>query len=229
MSHGEWEQNVAQLLEASPDRQRNKLLAALSDEERAEAMSLLDVADLIWEAGHGAPPLEDDPVAAMLGLIADPHYQLSSKALTRARTSAKVKPTDLASRLKQRGWDVTASDVFRWETRATNEVSPALVRAIAEVLHTDPDRLAMDAQARTSSQPTLAHLTAVTSSARFQALTKRLARLEGVTEKMAVSLLESRMLATVHRGDHPDSDQLLASLEALIRALEAGRESDDDA
>ena len=31
---------------------------------RAEIQELLKVADLLWEEAHGAPPLEDDPVAA---------------------------------------------------------------------------------------------------------------------------------------------------------------------
>jgi len=44
-------------------------LTSLTDEQRAEVQPLLGVAELLWEAGHGAPPLEDDPVAAMLGLV----------------------------------------------------------------------------------------------------------------------------------------------------------------
>ena len=168
-----------------------------------------------------APPLESDPVAAMLGLLPDPRWALDPTALTGARKAAGLKTRELADRLVARGWDVESRDVFRWETRSTTDVSPALIQAIAEVTGTNPDRL-------TTSQgesPMQKYVAAATRTRQFHGLVERWARLQGVSARMAASALESRMLATVQRGDHPDTDQLLQSLDALVTAMEAGEGS----
>jgi len=38
-------------------------IAAWTEDDGAELRSLVDVANLVWEAGHGAPPLDSDPIA----------------------------------------------------------------------------------------------------------------------------------------------------------------------
>ena len=99
---------------------------------------------------------------------------------------------------------------------------PALVRATAEVLGTDPDQLTRQTTPIAASKPHLAVLVAkeAQASPRFESLVARFAKLQGIPAKMAASALGSRMVATVQRGEHPDADQMLASVEALIDALE---------
>ncbi|KDE97213.1 hypothetical protein Y900_028520 [Mycolicibacterium aromaticivorans JS19b1 = JCM 16368] len=183
---------------------------------RTEIASLIDVAELLWEAGHEAPPLEADPVAAMLGLIPDPRLGLDPRAMSRARKNAKLKPSDIAGRLQTRGWDIAVRDVFQWENQTDANVAPALIKAISEALGVSPEELTID---RSSSSDTQT-LASIVRSARFEGLARRWARLQGVSHSLASSALQSRMLATVHRGDRPDQDQMLQSLDALITAME---------
>jgi hypothetical protein len=65
-------------------------------------------------------------------------------------------------------------------------------------------------------------------SSAFQALVARWARVQGVSIALANSQLESRMMATVYRGDRVDPDQMLDSLEALVRARETAKSARDD-
>lgn len=218
---------LARLLELPPGPERGRLLRELSVEARAEAQGLLEVADLVWEDAHGAPALEDDPTAAVLGLVPEAGYQLDPAALKRARTRAGLKPTALAAALTRRGWSVSAGDVFRWETRTAAAVPPALVRAVAELLRVDPDRLTIESAARDrptfgAGQLAVKIAGEVASTPQFRSLTERFARVQGVTTRMASSALRARMLATVHRGDQPTAEQMLAAVEALVDALESG-------
>ncbi|WP_251042108.1 hypothetical protein [Arthrobacter sp. ISL-30] len=57
-------------------------------------------------------------------------------------------------------------------------------------------------------------------SSRFRDLVQRFAKVRQISVEMAESTMKSRMLATVHRGDMPDEEQMLASLESLVHALE---------
>jgi len=207
---------------------RNELLADLSaacaerGSDRAElteeeVVSLVEIADLLWETAHGAPPLDSDPVAAMLGLVANPGCALDPKALTRARKNAGLTVSQLADRLTTRGWEVQAGDVFRWENQSSMEIVPALITAIAEETDTAMERLTPTSGA-TTAEPEW--LTAVTETPAFQKLVERWVKLQGVPRALAVSALESRMNATVHRGSRPDTKQLLQSLNTLVTALE---------
>lgn len=45
-----------------------------------------------------------------------------------------------------------------------------------------------------------------------------------MSRALAASALESRMRATIHRGDRPNADQLMQSLDALVTAVESGGE-----
>ena len=184
---------------------------------------LLDIADLLWEAAHGAPPLEDDPTAAMLGLVPDPHCSLDPRELKRVRANAKVKPSELAGRLRGRGWKFQTRDVVRWESRSSDDVAPALIRAIADELGVDFDVLVTDA-AYTEKRTLLAE---VTTSPTFAQLVDRWAELRRIPVSMARSALESRLVAAVHRGDQPDEEQLLQSLAALVGALEESNGHED--
>lgn len=216
MTNDKRDEVIAQFLETRP-RPVTGDIPGLNDEQRAEVQPLLEVAELLWEAGHGAPPLEDDPVAAMLGLVPDPRYTLDREAFTRAWRNAKLKPSLLAERLRARGWEVQTGDVFRWQSQSTADVSPALIKAIAEETGTDPDHLTVSRQ----ESGELEVLSALSRLPQFTSLVQRWMRVQGTSSGLAASTLRSRALATVHRGDRPDAEQLLASLEALVAAMEA--------
>lgn len=221
MSEDEVEGLVERLLEEPPGPHRERLFSQLNPEQRMLVTELLEVGDLVWEAAHGAPALEDDPVAAMLGLVSDPAFQLDSAALSRACATNRVKPTALAARLSARGWKVAASDVFRWQTRPVSDVSPALIRAIAVEVGVDPGRL-LSRSVR--GQTALRGVTEeVAATSRFRELVQRFAKVRQISADMSEAELRSRMLATVHRGDAPDAEQMLASIESLVRALETDR------
>jgi len=221
---------LEQLLELPPGSERDRLLGSLhvktpggsNDDMYLDAKRVLRAADILWANAHRAPRLEDDPIAAMLGLVSDDNYLLDPRALKRAREAARLRPTAFAQALNQRGWKVSTRDVFDWEIKEASTASPALVRAAAEVLRVDPDRLTRHPTRIAATKAPVAVQVAneVAGSPRFAELVARFAKLQGISARMAHSALRSRMVATVHRGDHPDADQMLASLEALIRALE---------
>ena len=212
---------LERLLEEPPGPRREQMVTRLDDAQREQIRALLDAGDLVWEAAHAAPPLEEDPVAAMLGVVPDPGLQLDTAAFVRACKARSIKPTALAARLSARGWKVDTADVFRWQTRAAPDVSPALIKAIAEEVRIDPDRLLAKAQPQTDKLRAVAEDVAATP--RFSDLAARFARLQRMSPIMAASALQSRMLATVHRGDEPDREQMLPSEEELVRALEANQ------
>ena len=209
---------LERLLEEPPGPQREQILARFDADRREEALKLLDAGDLVWEAAHTAPPLEKDPVAATLGLVPDPNFQLDAKALLRACQTSRIKPTALAGRLNARGWKVDTSDVFRWQTRSAPDVPPALIKAIAEEVRIDPERLVARSQQRRT--PLLELAEDIVATPRFHDLVQRFAKVRRISVEMAESAMKSRMLATVHRGDMPDKEQMLASLESLVHALE---------
>ncbi|GIL37010.1 helix-turn-helix domain-containing protein [Phycicoccus sp. DTK01] len=89
----------------------------------------------------GAAPVRvDDPIAQMLGLVEDPGVVINGRQVAALRKSAGLTVGDLAQRLKQRGWDVTANTVFSWERDKLN-APPATINAVAEVLNVDTDSI----------------------------------------------------------------------------------------
>jgi hypothetical protein len=216
MTKDERDKVLEAFLDSKSRRDVEASIANWSAEDRTDFASIIEVADLMWEVGHGAPPLDADPVAAMLGLIPDPHVGLDSGALSRARKNAKLKPSDVSERLLARGWDISARDVFRWENQTPSDVAPALIRAIAEVIGVSPEQLTTDVGLSRERET----LSSIVKSPRFDGLVNRWARLQGMPRSLASSALQSRLLATVHRGDRPDQEQMLQSLDALITAME---------
>lgn len=206
------------LLETPAGPERDRRMAGLNYEQRAAFARLLALDDLVWESSHGAPPLESDPVAAMLGLVPDSAFRLDSTVFTQLCSRSGLKPTKLADRLRLRGWEVDASDVFRWQTSVASDVSPALIRTIAEELGTSPDKLVAPPAAPHGQLDSVAEL--VIATKRFGDLVQRFALSQRISPGMAQSMLRTRMLATVQRGDEPEAEQMLESLESLVRALE---------
>lgn len=209
---------VAEMLERPGERERILRDVELTDRERDELSSIVEMSDLLWLSAQGAPALADDPTAAMLGLLPDSECTLSSGALSRARKRARLSVSDVAARLRERGWEVAKSDVFRWETRTAADVPPAVVQAVADILGASVDDLI--------SPPSGASLPEGVKSARlhplFGQLVDRWARAQRVSSAVAAGTLESRMLATVHRGEQPSTEQLLQSLDALVTSIEQG-------
>lgn len=221
MTANHWEDELARLIDdhvagkPRPTQEANATHAT-------EAVALLNIADLLWEATQGAPPLERDPVAAMLGLVPDGTCSLNGLALKQALKTAGLQVSMLAQKLTDRGWDVSTRDVFNWQTRNDATVPPALIQAIADVTGTAPEKLMIDR----GESPSHRALKSVTSSPAFQALAERWARLRGTTISLSSSALEARLAASVFRGSQPNEAQMLASLEALVEALESETRSD---
>ena len=76
---------------------------------------------------------------------------------------------------------------------------------------------------RHGPQPREDQFSAVRNTARFQELLERWMKALGLSRSMALAALESRMVATVHRGEEPDPAQLLAALDTLVSAVEESR------
>lgn len=216
MNDDERDQLIAELIAKPLERESILAGAGLSDREREVVAAQCKTADLLWLSARGAPPLTEDPIAAMLGLIPDRDCSLDSRALKQARQNAGVAVSTLAERLRARGWDFQTGDVFRWEMRSAVDVAPAVVQAISEILGQPVESLIVAA----ISNPLHDELAEVRRLPLFDQLVERWVRVQHVSRSVAVAALETRMLATVHRGDRPDPFQLLHSLEALVAAVE---------
>ena len=68
-AHDDYDPALENFLDHKGRQDREAITANWPERDRAEFHSLIDVADLIWEALHEAPALDADPTAAMLGLI----------------------------------------------------------------------------------------------------------------------------------------------------------------
>jgi len=215
MQSNDRDEEVAAILDA---RAGQSALAARAGQSSAHPgiQELLEAADIAWASQQVSPPLADDPVAAMLGLVPDSDFELDGKALAGARKRAGMTVSALAQRLTARGWEVTSKDVFAWESGKNLTRVPALISALAEEIGVDADRL----RHKSGADPERARLAAVAGSEAFRALAQRWARLQGTTVALAASALESRMLVAVHRGGAPEADVLLESLEALVESVE---------
>jgi hypothetical protein len=216
MTEEERNQLLSELIQRPRDREALLSEATVDADERVELISLADASDALWLSARAAPRLADDPVAALLGLIPDRECSLDARALTRARKRAGLKVSDMVARLRARGWTTQDADVFRWENRSATDVAPAVVQAIAAILQTPIESLILEPEADTSG--TL--FAEIGQHPRFEQLVDRWARARNVPRAVAAAALESRMIATVHRGANPDADQLLLSLDSLVTALE---------
>ncbi len=213
------EETLERLLATPAGPERDRLLTSLPPYQRLAVAKMLEIDDLVWAASHGAPPLQSDPVAAMLGLVPDASFRLDSTAFTQLCSRQGVKPTALAARLQSRGWKVEAADLFRWRTSVASDVSPALIRVIGEELGVSPDDLIAPPAAQRAVLDTVAER--VTATKRFSDLVQRFALAQRISPSMANTMLRTRMLATVQRGDEPEVEQMLESLEVLVRAHES--------
>lgn len=216
---------VTELLDMpAADRDQHLRDAGLDEYETRYVYEVLSAADALAVAAYEPPALEDDPVAAMLGLLPDPECRLSPQALARERRNAGLDLNDLAVKLSDLGWTYKSADLFRWENRSADDVPPAVINAIAHLFETTTERLTTTT-ATAHSSPSNA-VDTIVGSELFQQLAERWAHAVDTSVAAARAALKSRSLSTVHRGDEPDPDQLLATLEALVTAVET-REKDD--
>ncbi|MBO0596335.1 hypothetical protein I2485_03955 [Nesterenkonia sp. E16_7] len=207
---------LTQLIDRPQERERILHEARLSGEKTDQLMTLADTADMLWLSAQGAPPLENDPVAALLGLVPNQSCAIDSTALSRVRKRSRMTVSDVAKRLQERGWEFSKSDVLRWEMRTAADVPPAVGQALADILGTEVESLIS-----TASPDTFApQIAAVRRHPLFENLVNRWAEAMHVSRTVAASALEGRMLTTVHRGERPDTEQLVSSLEALVTSIE---------
>lgn len=217
MNEDEFDRLLAELV-AHPAERRTLLREShASAEERARLDALVFTADAAWLATQGAPPLDEDPVAAMLGLVPDRECSLDPRSFARARQRAGIAPSALSQRLKLRGWNHSTADVVRWQSAAA-DVPPGLVQAIADELRVAVDALIQPADAAAD------RFEAVRQAPAFEELVARWARVRNIARAVARAELDSRMAATVHRGQLPDPEQVLGALDTLVRTVEDARE-----
>jgi len=212
------EERIAAALAAELERRAGRPASEthppeLDPAEQSEVDSLVEIADLLWEAAdHPAPPLESDPTAIMLGLVPDPSFVLDGKALKKHRSRLGIDIKVLAERLTERGWEVTPAMVFDWERQKSASVCPALIRSVAAVLGVSEDDIAI----RQVVQETA--LDRAAQRPRFLELVREWGQLHQVSPDFAKSALKSRLAVAVRRGDDLDEDQYLAALENLVAA-----------
>lgn len=181
----------------------------------AEWRSATTLAGIERELRRGveeAPPLEQDRVAAMLGLIPDESVQLDRARLTRLRRRAGLSAGQLAGRLAERGWEITQRDIFRWENSGAHDVPPAVIEAIASSVGASASDLVVT-RAQSASVLDIRR-------ADVRALGERLAVALGIGQDMALSRLRTAAAGSFHRGVRPKDEELLATLESFVRALE---------
>jgi hypothetical protein len=145
------------------------------------------------------------------GLPLDRRRSCSRRSVTK---SAGIKPSDLARALTRRGWEVSTGDVFNWQTRGSQEVSPALIQAIAEITGSTTGSLTVDLGA----SPESSELRAVTETPRFKELVVRWAQLRRTSPDLATSALTARLATSVHGGQRRRSDaELVGSIGGRAR------------
>lgn len=218
--------HLAYLAGEVPDPPALTDLDAVVDQQ---ARTLIRALTAAWGADDlEPPPLRQHPLAISLGLVPDSTRPLSPTALKSARLRARLAVSELATRLKARGWDVPTRDVARWERQsaAAATVPPAVIKAIADELDMDVDRLLGEPAAL---PPAIA---AVIAADRFRDLARRWARAIGLgaDEHRGAGALRQLMLAgTVRRGAELGAEEWLAALEALVAAREhhPGAEEED--
>lgn len=216
MNEDERDLLLTQLIEQPKNHERLMAQSNLTETGRRELSALVATADDLWLAAQGAPPLDRDPIAAMLGLIPDEACQLDSRLMAVARKRARLGVSEVAARLQDRGWSFDRNDVFRWENRTAADVPPAVVEALAAIFECPTDELL--ATSVPSKLPSL--YDSVRTDPRFIQLAARWAQAQRVSLARAVAALDSRMLASVHRGGEPDAEQLLHSLDVLVTSIE---------
>lgn len=185
---------------------------SVSEDEWAEARSLAGVESLL--ALNGAPPLEQDPVAAMLGLRPVPTLVLDGPAIKRLRGRMSV--SDVARRLQSYGWEVSSADVRSWQdSSGAVALAPALVERIAAVLGSTVDKITRHAGSLVD--PVIA------DHPRWQSIVERLATVLKIDWERAEIRLAGAMATAAYRNEA--SDSFLEAADAYVSGVEKARET----
>ncbi len=193
-------------------------LDGLDEAERPRAAEVCAALAAAWRAAElDPPPLEQDPLAVSLGLVADPSRPLDGSALASLRKRTGLRVSELAERLQGRGWTCRTADVFSWEGQASAAVPPAIITALAEELDVAIEQL-VGQQTRPS-----AAIAAATSTERFHVAARRWASLLGLggEEKGATALQQLMLAGVARRGEELTAEAWLDAIDALIDARES--------
>ncbi|GAA4733771.1 hypothetical protein GCM10023328_11550 [Modestobacter marinus] len=128
--------------------------AAVSDESSSAFPESEELARADDAAPFAFTPVsDDDPVALMLGLVADPSIALDARKLASTRRRNGMTLNEFVASLRHRGWPIDAPETMRWH-KADTVLPRALIAAIAGVLHVqDTDLLARPASVRPAEDP----------------------------------------------------------------------------
>jgi hypothetical protein len=211
------EQYAAYLASEAPEPRFDDL----SGPEYGQAKAVCAALSNAWHATDLDPaPLELDPLAISLGLVPDSTRPLNGSALRQARLRSKFAVSDVAARLKQRGWETRTADVYAWEQSDAAAVPPAIIAALADELLVKEIQLI----GRSASLPPVVE--AVTLSSAFKSLAQRWAIAIGLGDEArgAASLQQLMLAGAVRRGDQLDADTWIVAIEALVEARESTRD-----
>lgn len=196
-------------------------LSALTVQEQRDVELRLTIVDSLW-SGNAAPALAEDPVAAMLGLLPDPHTMLDPARLKSLRKQRNIAASALAQRLTSRGWAATTADLVSWERNGNPAAPAALLHAIGQELGAPLSQFTRHA-ATISPDPVIE---TVKGSERFSAFVDRFASRFRMSLEDAASALGSTMLATARRGAPLTEDQWFEALDRLVGADDQEEGSD---
>lgn len=202
---------LEQLIENPPGRERLVGHADLTAQEKEDLLALARVADAVWVANVQLPPLEKDPIAAMLGVAPTPGLALDPVRFKTARMKSRVSVTDLRDYLVSRGWGVTTPQVNSWQSRFGIELSPALLEDIGRALSASTDAFTVGQSACTPSL-----FATIRAADWFGALVDQWRQGRNLARSVAEDQLLNRAAATVHRGEEPDVEQVREMLTHLV-------------
>lgn len=164
-------------------------------------------------SARGAPPVDQDPVAALVGLVPSREVVLDGPQLKRLRGATSI--SELASQLQQYGWDVTSSEVRRWQGNEPVQLPPALVERLAHIVGTTVAQITREMDPKVSM--------AVVRTPRWDAAVTRLARLLGLGHEAAHIRLSAVVMSTAFR--HESEGSQVEAAEAYVAQLENSHEA----
>ncbi len=156
-----------------------------------------------------APPLDQDPMAIALGLVAGPDDVLSAARFKVARQRVKLDIAQVASRLADRGWDVSTARALKWQQRDTR-MAPALLNVLAQTLSTTPAYL------RASLAPSAVTLADLLRDETIAAVIEEWARETGRSSNDLRSEIEGTLAGLNYRNE---GDATREAVLAVIKAL----------
>lgn len=210
---------LGKLIENPPSREELLTAAGATSDESSELLSLAETADTLWVASRVPQPLDEDPIAALLGVAPASAVAMDPSRFRTARKRANVTVSRLRALLAAKGWTVTGAEIGSWQTNRGTEVIPAMLEDISSILSVAVSDLTV---ARPDGAGSL--FATLRAASWFQELTEQWQEATGVLRSVAEAQLLTRATATVHRGDQPDLEQIHDLLEHLVATRQDPRE-----